>query len=120
MVEQSFEVVMVMVMRSEGKRLTTEFTEFTETNTEDDRNAGCPGFGSLLVNFGMAVAVADVAGVARDSCCGSRPKVLASVWTVDNQEVSEQMAFQKSHEKGKRNARRKVSQIPGTELSRKA
>ena len=32
----------------------------------------------------LAVVVADVAGVARDSCCGSRPKVLASVWTVDN------------------------------------
>ena len=61
-----------VVLRRMGEK-TTEHTESTETTLRNDENSGCPGFGSLLVDFGT---FASVASVARDSLCGSRPKVL--------------------------------------------
>ena len=81
---------------------------------------GCPGFGSLLVDFGDLCGInhsvvnfvpgakghlmAPVAIFARDSFRGSRPKVLVQ-WARETTEFSEQRAFLEAHEKGSRNAR---------------
>ena len=68
------EGVLVLLRGWREKKLTTEGTEYTETDTEEIKNTGCPDVGSLLVDFGLAPVVASV---ARASFCGLRPKVVA-------------------------------------------
>ena len=56
---------------------------------------GCPGFGSLLMDFGLASAVTFFAGVALFvSWCS--PQSRGSANKRDNQKITEQLAFQDS------------------------
>ena len=80
-----------------------EDTNLDKTGMLSWLKKSCPGFGSLLVDFGY---FAVVAGVARASFRGSRPKVVAQRTKGTTPWFTEQMAFHESHEKDSRNGRK--------------